>query len=123
MEIFDNNHYEVNSDFEIYNYLRLMSDGLGTDYWVAPVLDYYNKFKTSSFCKFLKALDRKVSADWICALSPTMRIENVNAVLQEIESRKGFFPPTLWPRPHLLCSTFLDCKSNFYLSLKKPLEA
>lgn len=85
MEIFDNNHYEVNSDFEIYNYLRLMSDGLGTDYWVAPVLDYYNKFKTSSFCKFLKALDRKVSADWICALSPTMRIENVNAVLQEID--------------------------------------
>lgn len=85
MEIFDKNHYEVNNDFEIYNYLRLMSDGLGTDYWVAPVLDYYNKFKTSSFCDFLKALDRKVSADWICSLSPTMRIENVNAILQEID--------------------------------------
>ena len=26
-----------------------------------------------------------MSADWICALSPTMRIENVNAVLQEID--------------------------------------
>lgn len=85
MELFDKDHYEVNRDFEIYNYLRLMSDGLGTDYWVAPVLDYYNKFKTSSFCDFLKALDRKVSADWICALSPTMRIENVNAILQEID--------------------------------------
>lgn len=24
-----------------------MSDGLGTDYWVTPVLDYYNKFKTN----------------------------------------------------------------------------
>ena len=62
-----------------------MLDGLGTDYWVTPVLDYYNKFKTSSFCDFLKALDRKVSAGWICALSPTMRIENVNVILQEID--------------------------------------
>lgn len=85
MEIFDRDHYEVNHNFEIYNYLRLMTDGLGADYWVAPVMDYYKTYRTEKLCEFIKALDRKVSADWICALSPTARIENVNAILRDIE--------------------------------------
>lgn len=84
-ELFDKNHYEVHRDFDIYNYLQLMTYGLGADYWVAPVMDYYKRYRTNGLKEFLKALDRKVSADWIIALSPTERIENVNAILRAIE--------------------------------------
>lgn len=84
-ELFDKNHYEVHRDFDIYNYLQLMSQGLGADYWVAPVMDYYKRYHTNGMKEFLKALDRKISADWITALSPTARIENVNAILRVIE--------------------------------------
>lgn len=102
-ELFDHNHFEVNGDFDIYNYIHLMDCGLGTDYWVAPVMDYYKRYHTKNLREFLKALDRKISADWIISLSPTTRIENVNAVLQEIE--KGNGPDELLKSPTLAIDT------------------
>ncbi len=88
MELFDKDHYETEKSYEIYNYLRLMNDGLGSDYWIAPVLDYYRRYHTDGLSDFLKALDKKVSADWIVAYSPTKRIENVNAILKSIEKSR-----------------------------------
>ena len=38
------------------------------------------------FCRFLKLLDKKVSADWICSQTPATRIENVNSVIKAIET-------------------------------------
>lgn len=55
-----------------------------------------------------------VREDWLSHLGPC-------GVLQGSESRKGFFPSTLCPSLPLLCSTFSDCKFNFYLILKQPL--
>ena len=63
-----------------------METGFGADYWIAPVLDYYRKYRRGGFVAFLKALDRKLSADWITAATPTVRMENVNAILREIEA-------------------------------------
>lgn len=85
IEIFEKDYFEVNGNFDICNYLQLMKYGLGTDYWVAPVMDYYKTYHTNGLREFLKALDKKISADWIISLSPTARIENVNAILKEIE--------------------------------------
>lgn len=76
----------VTGDYEITNYLKLMETGFGADYWIAPVLDYYRKYRRWGFVAFLKALDRKLSADWITAATPTVRMENVNAILREIEA-------------------------------------
>lgn len=84
-EVFDEDHFGNASDLEISNYLKFMRAGLATDYWVAPVLEYYNRFKDDNFKEFLKQLDKKISADWIIALSPTKRIESVNKILVEIE--------------------------------------
>ena len=84
-KLFDQDNYDVNKDYDIYNYIKLMSIGLGTDYWVAPLMDYYKKYKTEKLKEFIMAVDRKISTDWIIALTPTARIENLNAILQEIE--------------------------------------
>lgn len=85
-EVFDTDHSVVTGDYEITNYLKLMETGFGADYWIAPVLDYYRKYRRWGFVAFLKALDRKLSADWITAATPTVRMENVNAILREIEA-------------------------------------
>ena len=85
-EVFDTDHSVVTGDYEITNYLKLMETGFGADYWIAPVLDYYRKYRRLGFVAFLKALDRKLSADWITAATPTVRMENVNAILREIEA-------------------------------------
>ena len=85
-EVFDTDHSVVTGDYEITNYLELMETGFGADYWIAPVLDYYRKYRRRGFVAFLKALDRKLSADWITAATPTVRMENVNAILREIEA-------------------------------------
>lgn len=85
-EVFDTDHSVVTGDYEITNYLKLMETGFGADYWIAPVLDYYRKYRRRGFVAFLKALDRKLSTDWITAATPTVRMENVNAILREIEA-------------------------------------
>ena len=85
-EVFDTDHSVVTGDYEITNYLKLMETGFGADYWIAPVLDYYRKYRRRGFVAFLKALDRKLSADWITAATQTVRMENVNAILREIEA-------------------------------------
>ena len=85
-EVFDTDHSAATGDYEITNYLKLMETGFGADYWIAPVLDYYRKYRRRGFVAFLKALDRKLSADWITAATPTVRMENVNAILREIEA-------------------------------------
>ena len=87
-EVFDEDNFGNASDLEISNYLKFMRAGLATDYWVAPVLEYYNRYKDDNFKEFLKQLDKKISADWIIALSPTKRIESVNKILVEIEKSK-----------------------------------
>lgn len=84
-EIFESDHSIVTRNYEIKNYLKLMEEGLGTDYWMAPVLAYYEKFQRDGFSQFLQALDRKLSADWITSMTPTLRIEQVNDILRAID--------------------------------------
>ena len=85
IEVFENDHTVTSGNYQINNYLKLMDTGLGADYWVAPVMDYYRRYHMDHFLEFLKALDKKLSADWIVSTSPTLRIEHVNNILKEIE--------------------------------------
>lgn len=105
-EVFDMDHSVATGDYEITNYLKLMETGFGADYWIAPVLDYYRKYRRRGFVAFLKALDRKLSADWITAATPTVRMENVNAILREIEASQD-------SAALLQSKTFTISKSDF----------
>lgn len=84
--LFEEDHYGLTNSFELHNQLKLMQFGLEADYWIAPLLRYYNKYKTDRILEFICLLDKKFSSDWIIALSPTYRIENINTIIKEIEN-------------------------------------
>ena len=85
-QLFEDDNFNLTKSFEICNKLILMQLGLEADYWVAPLLGYYGKYKELLLDKFIDYLDRKVSADWIVGLSPTKRVENLNGIIKAIEA-------------------------------------
>jgi len=88
LSLFNEDNYSLTDSFELYNQLALMRFGFEADYWIAPLLRYYEKFRTNELLKFLYLLDAKFSSDWIIGFSPTARIENTNAIIKEIETTK-----------------------------------
>jgi len=84
-QLFDNDNNSLYGNFELYNYLHLMLKGFEADFWIAPLLKYYDKFKTVNLLDFVKALDNKFANDWIIGLTPTDRIQNMNAIIQTID--------------------------------------
>ena len=87
-QLFDNENYNLTNSFELYNYLHLMKKGFEADFWVAPLLRFYDKFKTDDLINFVKALDNKFANDWLVGFTPTTRIENVNSIIQAIDDAK-----------------------------------
>lgn len=85
-ELFDKDNYSFDNSFKFKNLLTIMEKGLEADYWVAPILRYFDKFKSVRIIEFMELLDNKFSADWITGLSPTVRIENVNAVIKKVDT-------------------------------------
>lgn len=88
--IFDSDHYAETKSYAVANYLTLLQTGFETDYWKAPILMYFKKFKYSGFLDFIKKLDNKLSCDWIVGLVPSMRILNVNKILVCIDEKTDF---------------------------------
>ncbi|MBS4059982.1 MAG: DUF262 domain-containing protein [Bacteroidetes bacterium] len=86
LSLFDDDNYSLTNSFELYNQLTLMRFGFEADYWIAPLLRFYDKYQTKDLLKFLCLLDTKFSSDWIIGFSPTDRIENNNAIIKEIET-------------------------------------
>lgn len=87
IEIFDNNHYELSKSFELNNLLIMMKSGFESDFWIAPLLKYYNKFGNHELINFVKSLDNAFAYDWLVGLTPTSRIENVNHWMEAIDSK------------------------------------
>ena len=88
-QLFDNDNYALTGCFELFNFLHLMQKGFEADFWIAPLLRYYDKYKNSKLIDFVKALDNKFANDWLLGYSPTQRIENVNAIIQKIDDAKN----------------------------------
>ncbi len=86
LSLFEDENYGLTNSFEFCNQIALMRLGFEADSWIAPLLRYYEKYKTNGLLKFLYLLDAKISSDWIVGLSPTKRIENTNAIIKEIET-------------------------------------
>jgi uncharacterized protein with ParB-like and HNH nuclease domain len=84
-QLFDNDNFELSSDYELYNRLQLMQNGFEADLWIAPLLRYYDKFKTNGLLFFVRMLENKFGNDWLLGLTPTERIENMNKLIQTID--------------------------------------
>lgn len=87
-QLFDQENYDLTNSFEIYNTLLMMQKGFEADYWIAPLLRFYDKFKTNKLLDFIKKLDNRFANDWLVGKTPTIRIENVNAIIQAIDDAK-----------------------------------
>ena len=87
-QLFDNNNYDLTGSFEIYNYLNLMKNGFEADFWVSPLLRFYDKFTTDQLVDFIKSLDNKFANDWLVGYTITTRIEKVNAIIQSIDNAR-----------------------------------
>jgi uncharacterized protein with ParB-like and HNH nuclease domain len=83
------NHYQNYQDLfdnsDVKNQLELMKYS-GGNYWLAPLLSYYDKFKTKNLDYFITKLDRKFSSDWIVGFTPTQRMTNMYEIIKKIES-------------------------------------
>lgn len=86
VQIFDEENYHLDNSYQFYNLLTLMKSGFESDFWIAPLLKYYDKFTNKDLIKFTKALDNAFAYDWMIGLTPTTRIENINAILEKIDN-------------------------------------
>lgn len=67
------------------NMIAAMNTGIETDFWKAACLHYYIKFQEKDFEKFIDALNRKVTSDWMVGLYRTKRIENICELIKSID--------------------------------------
>lgn len=88
-QLFENDNYNFTNGFEFNNMLVVMKTTLPSTDWIPPLLSYYNKFNSNRIYDFLLLLDKKFTGDWIGQLTPTERIENMNAILKGIETYKS----------------------------------
>ena len=77
--------FENNGNLELKNLLTLMKVGFESEIWIAPLLRYYNKFGKENLLQFTKKLNNKFVSDWISGLTPTIRIINMNNIIDMID--------------------------------------
>ena len=75
---------EFTGDCRLRNLIAIMVEELSTD-WIPPLLSYVDRFGKHEAFPFLSRLESKYVADWICQLTPTVRIQNTNVILKAIE--------------------------------------
>jgi hypothetical protein len=78
-------NYEEFGDFRFDNLIKVMGATLPSKDWQPPLMRYFDKFSYDQLFEFLVKLDNKFSADWICQLSPTNRIEEMNQIIRFID--------------------------------------
>lgn len=83
--IFEKSHYSPADGYAVDNYLTLMKKGFEADFWVPPLLRYYDKFAEKDLLRFIKLLDNKFANDWLVGYSPSKRIEKTNAIIDTID--------------------------------------
>lgn len=89
-KLFDYDHYSLKNSFELHNLLLVMRGGFESDFWIAPLLKYFDKFEYQGLTEFVKALDNAFAFDWIIGFTPTQRIENVNSWIEKIEIKDNY---------------------------------
>lgn len=84
-DIFNKEHFHTFGDYKFDNLIAIMQNVLPADFWIPPLLSFYNKFGTNSLLEFTEKLDNKFSYDWIVGYTPTTRIENMTNIIKVID--------------------------------------
>ncbi len=67
------------------NLITIMLIGMRSDDWIPPVLYFSKKFGNHKIYEFLRKLEYKFTADWVCGITPTLRLDAMNTILKAIE--------------------------------------
>lgn len=84
-DIFNKEHFNIFGNYKFDNLISIMQNVLPADFWIPPLLSFYDKFGTNRLLEFTEKLDNKFSYDWIVGYTPTSRIENMNNIIKTIE--------------------------------------
>ncbi len=76
---------DVSLSNEFKNLVAIMKIGLRSEDWIPPLMHYFKKFEYYRLEEFLKKLEYKFSGDWICAVTPTKRLDAMNAIIKGID--------------------------------------
>lgn len=83
-EIIELQNQDLSNEYK--NLLTIMKIGLRSEDWIPPLLHYYSKFGLDKLEAFLKKLEYKFTGDWICGITPTIRLDAMNAILKAIDN-------------------------------------
>lgn len=70
------------------NLITIMKIGLRSEDWIPPLLHYFKKFQYYRLDEFLTLLEYKFACDWICGVTPTIRLDAMNNILKKIDAVK-----------------------------------
>jgi hypothetical protein len=77
--------FDGNENLKLKSLLTLMKTGFESEIWIAPLLRYYDKFGKENLLEFTGKLNNKFASDWISGFTPTLRIANMNKIIEEID--------------------------------------
>jgi len=83
--IIKGNNYHLNNSWEFDNYVTLLQDASLADFWLPPLLRYYDVFGEKRIIDFVKKLEAKFCGDWVTYQTPTDRIKAMNSITSAID--------------------------------------
>lgn len=84
-KIIKGNNYHLNNSWEFDNYITLLQDASLADFWLPPLLRYYDVFGEKRIIDFVKKLEAKFCGDWVTYQTPTDRIKAMNSITSAID--------------------------------------
>lgn len=88
-KVIEFNDFEMSSEFK--NLVTILKTGIPSksyyysDYWVPPLLSYYQKFGDFKILEFLKNLEYKFVSDMIIQMKPEQRLYNISKIIEKID--------------------------------------
>lgn len=83
-DIIELQNFTLSNEYK--NLLTIMKIGLRSEDWIPPLMHYYAKFQTRHLDTFLKKLEYKFTGDWVCGITPTIRLDAMNNILKAIDA-------------------------------------
>ncbi|WP_414733913.1 DUF262 domain-containing protein [Acetobacterium carbinolicum] len=71
------------------NLITIMKIGMRSDDWIPPLLYFFKKFDSldnDNLYNFASKLEYKFTGDWVCGITPTLRLEAMNDILKAIHA-------------------------------------
>lgn len=71
---------------EYKNLITVMKIGFRSEDWIPPLMYYCYKFGTDRIDEFLRKLEYKFTGNWVCGVTPTLRLDAMNNILKAIDN-------------------------------------